>query len=74
MRLTLPTELHRCSLSYSEPLVPHRSTQADRTRRAGKAVAIAADAEALRIRRFMIILQASGFMLATLLALLLTGP
>ncbi len=54
--------------------MPYRSTQADRTRRAGKAVAIAADAEALRIRRFTIILQASGFMLATLLALLLTGP
>ena len=61
-----------------EPSVQHLDTelgtQGDRTRRAGKAVAIAANAEMLRIHRSMMILQASGFMLATLLALLLTGP
>ena len=61
-------------LKSMEPLVHHRGTQADRVRRAGKAVAIDVDAEAERARRFMIILQASGFMLATLRALLLTGP
>ena len=55
-------------------LVQHRGTQADRTRRAGKAVAIAVSAEAERAHRLAIILQASGFMLATLLALLLIGP
>ncbi len=56
------------------PRVHHQVTQADRTRRAGKAASIAVSAEAERARRFAIALQASGFMLATLLALLLIGP
>jgi hypothetical protein len=57
-----------------EPLVQHRVTQADRTRRAGKAAVTVASAKDLQARRLAIILQASGLLLSALLALLLMRP
>ena len=48
--------------------------QADMQRRALKARVIAADAEAAETHRIKQVLLASGLMLATLLALLLSNP
>lgn len=47
--------------------------QSDMERRAGTARAISADAKAIELRQAQVLL-ASGFMLATLLALLLINP